>query len=565
MPSSLVAPHGGRLVDLMSTPEHAAGLKVQARDLPSWSLKPRQLADLELLLNGGLSPLTGFVGRADYESVCRDLRLADGTLWPLPVTLDVSEESAKAAQAAGALALRDVEGTLLAVLRVEDAWSPDREAEAEALCGTRDPEHPCVRRLQHETGPWYVGGPVEGVEPPHHYDFVERRSSPAALRERFDRWGWRRVAAFHTLEVLHRAEQELTFAGARELEATLLVQLGVARSDYYDVSHYSRIRCVEAVMKTYPHGTADLNLLPLARRDSGARDVLLNALVAQNFGCSHLLVRGATPGADDELIAREAGGLSIELVPVAERVYLPDSDAFVVASEAPEGAVTRTLTPAELAERLDRGREIPDWFSFPEVIKELRRSSPPRSRQGFTVFFSGLPSSGKSTLANVLLVKLLEIGGRPVTLLDGDIVRQNLSSELGFSREHRNLNIARIGFVASEITKNGGIALCAPIAPYDAVRKQVRAMIEPGGGFLLVHVATPVEVCETRDRKGLYAKARAGIVKEFTGISDPYEEPQDAGMVVDTTERSPEECVQAILLHLEKEGYIGRPTRGNGS
>ena len=237
----------------------------------------------------------------------------------------------------------------------------------------------------------------------------------------------------------------------------------------------------------------------------------------------------------------------------------------MVASEVPEGAVTKTLSREDLEERLDRGREVPEWFSFPEVMKELRRSSPPRSRQGFTVFFSGLPSSGKSTLANVLLVKLLEIGGRPVTLLDGDIVRQNLSSELGFSREHRNLNIARIGFVASEITKNGGIALCAPIAPYDAVRKQVRAMIEPGGGFLLVHVATPLEVCETRDRKGLYAKARAGIVKEFTGISDPYEEPEDAGMVVDTTERSPEECVQAILLHLEKEGYIGRPPRGNGS
>jgi sulfate adenylyltransferase len=220
------------------------------------------------------------------------------------------------------------------------------------------------------------------------------------------------------------------------------------------------------------------------------------------------------------------------------------------------------MSPADLAERLDRGRDVPSWFSFPAVVQELRRASPPRARQGFTVFFTGLPSSGKSTLANVLLVKLLEMGGRPVTLLDGDIVRKNLSSELGFSREHRNLNIARIGFVASEITKNGGIAICAPIAPYDAVRRQVRAMIEPGGGFLLVHVSTPLEVCEKRDRKGLYAKARAGIVKEFTGISDPYEEPEDAGMVIDTNERSPEECVQAILLHLEKEGYIGRPETG---
>ena len=253
MPSSLVAPHGGRLLDLMATPERVAELKSQARDLPSWSLKPRQLADLELLMNGGFSPLAGFMGQADHEAVCRDLRLADGTFWPLPVVLDVDEESAQAAEKAGALALRDVEGTLLAVLRVEETWTPDREGETQSLCGTTDPAHPGVRRLVNETGPWYVGGPVEGVEAPHHYDFVEERATPAELRDRFDRWGWRRVAAFHTLEILHRAEQELTFAGARDLEAALLVQIGVARSDYYDVSHYSRIRCVEAVMENYPH------------------------------------------------------------------------------------------------------------------------------------------------------------------------------------------------------------------------------------------------------------------------------------------------------------------------
>jgi sulfate adenylyltransferase len=552
-------------MDLMAAPERVAELKAEAREMPSWSLRAPQLADLELLLNGGFSPLGGFMKKDDHEAVCRDLRLADGTAWPLPVTLDVSEEVGQALEAGSALALRDVEGTLLAILHVEEVWAADHEAEAIALCGTRDPTHPGVRRLRHETGDWYVGGRIEGVEAPHHYDFVERRAAPAETRERFAKWGWRRVAAFHTREIMHRAEQELTFAAARELEAALLVQLGVARTDYYDVSHYSRIRCGEALMQTYPHGTATLNLLPLARRDAGARDILLNAIVAQNFGCSHYLVRSAAPGADDDMLTRVGSDLSIEIVPSPERVYLPERDAFVGTDAVPPGAAIRALTAEELGERLARDREIPAWFSFPEVVRELRRSSPPRSRQGFTVFFSGLPSSGKSTLANVLLVKLLEIGGRPVTLLDGDIVRQNLSSELGFSREHRNLNVARIGFVASEITKNGGIALCAPIAPYDAVRKQVRAMIEPVGGFLLVHVATPLGVCETRDRKGLYAKARAGIVKEFTGISDPYEEPEDAGMVIDTAERSPEECVQAILLHLEKEGYVGRPSRGSES
>ncbi|MCG6926616.1 MAG: bifunctional sulfate adenylyltransferase/adenylylsulfate kinase [Acidobacteria bacterium] len=561
MSTSLVPPHGGDLLNLMASPERADELKAQAREMPSWSLTARQVADLELLLNGAFSPLRGFMGRDDHEAVCRDLSLADGTFWPLPVTLDVSEQTGQSLAPGSALALRDVEGTLLAVLHVEEAWAADHEAEAIALCGTGDPGQPCAGRLLRETGAWYLGGRVEGVAAPHHYDFVERRASPAELRERFTRWGWRRIAAFHTREVMHRAEQELTFAAARDLEAALLVQLDVARTDYYDVSHYSRIRCAEALMKTYPHGTAALNLLPLARRGSGARDILLNAVVAQSYGCSHHLVRSAAPGADDELLGRADDALAIELVRTPERVYLPDRDAFVGTDAVPEGAATKVLTSEELEERLARGRELPSWFSFPEVVRELRRSAPPRSRQGFTVFFSGLPSSGKSTLANVLLVKLLEMGGRPVTLLDGDIVRQNLSSELGFSREHRNLNVARIGFVASEITKNGGIALCAPIAPYDAVRKQVRSMIEPVGGFLLVHVATPLGVCETRDRKGLYAKARAGIVKEFTGISDPYEEPKDAGMVIDTAERSPEECVQAILLHLEKEGYIGRPSR----
>ena len=526
----LVSPHGGTLVNLMATPERAAELKLHVKEMPSWSLGDRQIADVELLLNGAFSPLRGFLGRTDCESVLRDWRLADGTFWPAPVSLEVPEAVAKGLQAGASLALRDAEGVVVAVMKVEEVWQPEGSAT------------------------WALGGPLEGVEAPHHYDFVERRATPAELRERFARQGWGKVAGFHTREAMHRALHELTLAAARELEANLLVQLGVAAASYWDVAHYSRIRCLEAVMRAYPHGTAHLNLLPLASRE-GARDVLLGAVVAQNCGCTHLIVPGDTPGAADA-IAR-SGQLGIRLVPMAERVHVPERGGWVARDAVPAGATAETLSAAELSDRLAWGREIPAWFSFPEVVAELRRTSPPRARQGFTVFFSGLPSSGKSTLANVLLVKLLEIGGRPVTLLDGDLVRKNLSSELGFSREHRNLNIARIGYVASEITKNGGIAICAPIAPFDSVRKQVRAMIEPVGGFLLVHVSTPVEVCETRDRKGLYAKARAGIVKEFTGISDPYDVPEDAGMTIDTSDRSAEECVQSVLLHLEKQGYIG--------
>jgi len=565
MSSSLVSPYGGRLLDLMAAPGRAAQLKEQAREMPSWSLTLRQLADVELLLCGAFSPLPGFMGRKDYDRVLKESRLADGTTWPLPLTLDVPEEFAQSLKPGQPLTLRDPEGLLVAVLTVEETWAPDRAAEAQAVCGTKDLAHPGARRLLQGTHPWAVGGRLEGVEAPHHYDFVELRQTPAATRERFAKRGWSKVAAFHTGDVMHRAEQEIALAGARELEAALLVQLGVAGTSYWDAGHYSRIRCLQAVMQTFPPGTAHLNLLPLATRDAGAREVLLNAIVAQNYGCSHLLVRESTPGADDKALAKEAKALEISLVPAPERVYVAEEGGFVAKTAVPKAAAAQTLSTAELDERLAWGREVPAWFSFPEVLREVQGSRPPRSRQGFTVFFTGLPSSGKSTIANVLLVKLLEIGGRPVTLLDGDLVRKHLSSELGFSREHRNLNIARIGYVASEITKNGGIAICAPIAPYDAVRQEVRAMVEPGGGFLLVHVATPLEVCEKRDRKGLYAKARAGIVKEFTGISDPYEEPKDAGLVLDTTERTPEECVQTVLLHLEKEGYIGAPeSRGEG-
>jgi sulfate adenylyltransferase len=564
VPSHLASPPGGSLVNLMASSERVAELKAQGREMPSWSLPPRSLADLELLLSGAFSPLTGFMGRSDCESVCRNLALADGTFWPLPLTLDLPEEVARSLEPGRPLALRDAEGLLVAVLRVEDVWQADRRAEAKAVCGTDDPAHPGAHRLLRETGAFSVGGRVEGVEAPHHYDFVELRDTPARLRERLSKRGWRTVAAFHTDGIMHRAEQEMTAGAARELEAALLVQLGVATTSYWDPGHYSRIRCQEAVMKTYPPGTAHLNLLSLAPRDAGAREILLNALVAQSFGCSHFLVREGAPGAADAVLARKGKALGIELVSVPERVYVPDRGGFMPSKAVPAGAAAKSLSAEDLSDRLAWGREIPSWYSFPDVIEELHRSRPPRSRQGFTVFFTGLPSSGKSTLANVLLVKLLEIGGRPVTVLDGDIVRKHLSSELGFSRAHRDLNIARIGFVASEITKNGGIAICAPIAPYDAVRKAVRAMVEPVGGFLLVHVATPLEVCERRDRKGLYAKARAGIVKEFTGISDPYEVPEDAGMAIDTSDRSAEECVQALLLHLEKEGYIGAAAPGGG-
>jgi sulfate adenylyltransferase len=567
----LIPPHGGELVDLIVSAERAKELTELSRDWPSWDLTPRQLCDLELLLNGGFSPLRGFLTRADYESVCASMRLADGTLWPIPVTLDLPESLAGELGPGAKLALRDPEGVMLAALNVEDVWVPDRVAEAESVFGTTSPEHPGVAHLVNGTNDCYVGGTLEGLQLPVHYDFRELRLTPAELRAEFARLGWRRVVAFQTRNPMHRAHQELTLRAAKEVEANLLIHPVVGMTKPGDVDHYTRVRCYEALLPRYPHHTAKLALLNLAMRMGGPREAVWHAIIRKNHGCTHLIVGRdhAGPGSDSsgvpfygpydaqELLKQHEEELGVAMVPFKMMVYVQELDKYMPADEVPDGARTLSISGTELRERLADGRELPEWFTFPEVAKELRKTHPPRHRQGFTVFFTGLSGSGKSTIANVLRVKFLEMGGRPVTLLDGDIVRKHLSSELGFSKEHRDINIRRIGFVASEITKNGGIAICAPIAPYDSVRKEVRAMIEPRGGFILVYVATPLEVCEARDRKGLYAKARAGIIKEFTGISDPYEPPDDADVVIDTTETTPEEAAQRIILHLERQGYVG--------
>jgi sulfate adenylyltransferase len=567
----LIAPHGGKLVDLLGDPERAAELKLASREWPSWDLTPRQLCDLELLLSGGFSPLRGFLTRGDYEGVCATMRLADGTLWPMPIVLDVPEPVAIVLRAGAWLALRDPEGVPLAALRVDDVWQPDRLAEARAVYGTTDPAHPGVAHLLERTHAWYVGGRVEGIQLPLHYDFRALRLTPAALRAEFGRLGWRRVVAFQTRNPLHRAHQELTLRAAREAQANLLIHPVVGMTRPGDVDHYTRVRCYQAVLDRYPRHTVALALLPLAMRMAGPREAVWHAIIRKNHGCSHFIVGRdhAGPGNDaqgrpfydpytaQERLREHEAELGVRMVPFRAMVYVDELAAYVPEDEVPAGGRALSLSGTELRRRLAEGRDIPEWFTFPEVARELQRSHPPRHQQGFTVFMTGLSGAGKSTIANVLLVKLLEMGGRPVTMLDGDIVRKHLSSELGFSREHRDINIRRIGFVAAEITKNGGIAICAPIAPYDDVRKEVRAMIEPRGGFVLVHVATPLPVCEQRDRKGLYAKARAGLVKEFTGVSDPYEPPGDADVVLETTDTSPEEAAQEILLRLERLGYIG--------
>jgi sulfate adenylyltransferase len=570
--SHLIAPHGGELINLIVDSARASELKAHSKEWPSWDLTPRQVCDVELLLSGGFSPLRGFMNREDYEGVCNNMRLKSGVLWPMPITLDVTEDFAKSLKPGSSkVALRDGEGVMLAVLNVQDVWQPDRSAEAKSVFGTTSKVHPGADYTMNKSNPWYVGGTLEGLQGPSHYDFRSLRLTPAELRAEFSRLGWRRVVAFQTRNPMHRAHQELTFRAARQVEANLLIHPSVGMTKPGDVDYFTRVRCYQLLLNKYPRGTVKLSMLPLAMRMGGPREAIWHGLIRKNHGCTHFIVGRdhAGPGNDtdgkpfygpydaQQLFKKYESDVGVTMVPFNMMVYLEDQDKYVPDNEVPKDSRVLNISGTELRQRLNEGRDIPAWFTYPEVVQELRRSYPPRHKQGVTIFFTGLSGSGKSTIANVLLTKFLEVGGRPVTILDGDLVRKHLSSELGFSKEHRDINIRRIGYVASEITKNGGIAICAPIAPYEATRKAVRDLIDPVGGFVLVHVATPIEICEQRDRKGLYAKARAGIVKEFTGISDPYEVPQRAEVVINTAELSPEEAAQEIILHLEQQGFIG--------
>lgn len=556
--------------ELYVSSDSAQKLKHEAGALLSWDLTPRQTCDLELLMNGGFAPLKGFMGRADYDGVVADMRLADGTLWPMPITLDVSEAFADKVEPGQDIALRDPEGVILAILSIADKWSPDKAVEAEKVFGADDLAHPAVNYLHNQAGNVYLGGPVIGIQQPVHYDFKARRDTPNELRARFRKLGWRKIVAFQTRNPLHRAHQELTFRAAREAQANLLIHPVVGMTKPGDVDHFTRVRCYEAVLDQYPAQTTALSLLNLAMRMAGPREAVWHGLIRRNHGCTHMIIGRdhAGPGknsagqdfydpyAAQELFAKHAAEIGIEMVDFKHMVYVQEKAQYFPANEVPEGSTVLDISGTELRRRLREGLDIPEWFSFPQVVSELRKTSPARSKQGFTVFFTGLSGSGKSTIANALMVKLMEMGGRPVTLLDGDVVRKHLSSELGFSKEHRDLNIKRIGYVASEITKNGGIAICAPIAPYTATRRAVREMIEGFGAFIEVHVATSLEECERRDRKGLYKLAREGKIKEFTGISDPYEAPTQAELVVDTENVDVDHCAHQVLLKLEQMGLI---------
>ncbi|MEE8341089.1 MAG: bifunctional sulfate adenylyltransferase/adenylylsulfate kinase [Candidatus Neomarinimicrobiota bacterium] len=570
MTTSLIEPHGGELCNLFASEDRIKELKNSSINYESLTLTDRQTCDLELILNGGFSPLKGFLNKKDYNSVLQNMRLTDGTLWPIPITLDITKEIAGKFSQGDKLVLRDKEGFPLAVLHIEDIWEPDLMAEAKSVFDTIDETHPAVNYLLNFTNPMYVGGDLEGMTPPKHYDYQGLRHSPSELREQFIKRGWENIVAFQTRNPMHRAHVELTMRAANEIGANVLIHPVVGLTKPGDVDHYTRVRCYEKVLPKYPKGTVVLSLLPLAMRMGGPREAVWHAIIRKNYGCNFLIVGRdhAGPGNNMEgdpfygpydaqdLLRKHESELGIKMVPFKLMVYLEDRAEYHPMDEVEEDAKILSISGTELRRRLDKGLDIPEWFSYPEVVEELRETRPALNNRGFSIFFTGLSGSGKSTLANGLMVKLLEDGRRPVTLLDGDVVRTHLSSELGFSKEHRSINIQRIGYVASEITKNFGIAICAPIAPYKIDRQSVRKMISQYGGFIEVFVNTSLEVCERRDVKGLYAKARQGIVKEFTGISDPYEEPQNAEIIINSDDTDPEILVQEILLKIEQLGYI---------
>jgi sulfate adenylyltransferase len=567
---SLIAPHGGVLKELYLPRADAEALKQYSASLPGIDLNPRQLCDLELLLSGAFSPLDGFLGQRDYESVVEHLRLADGTLWPMPITLDVSEAVAATITAGTEVALRDSQGVPLAVLEVQDIYRPDRLHEAQQVFGSTDRLHPGVAELLERTQPVALGGRLRGVQPPEHHDFSELRDTPRALRTWFAENGWSRIVAFQTRNPMHRAHRELTLRAAQQVGAKLLIQPVVGLTKPGDVDHYTRVRCYRALLPQYPQDSAKLSLLPLAMRMGGPREALWHAIIRKNYGASHFIVGRdhAGPGNDasgrpfygpfdaQQLLTQHQDELGIQIVPFPAMVYAANRDEYLPSTEVTAGDDVRDISGTELRRHLHEGSEIPAWFSFPEVVDILRERHPAKAARGFALFFTGLSGSGKSTIAQAVIAQLLERTSRPVTVLDGDEVRKHLSRGLGFSREDRSANVTRIGYVASEIVRHGGIAICAPIAPFADDRATVRALVEAHGNFVEIHVATAIEVCEARDRKGLYAQARAGKIAHFTGVSDPYEVPDRPELRVDGNAAEPAVLARQILALLRNTGLI---------
>eukprot|EP01087_Luapelamoeba_hula_P010385 TRINITY_DN2749_c0_g1_i2.p1 TRINITY_DN2749_c0_g1~~TRINITY_DN2749_c0_g1_i2.p1 ORF type:complete len:584 (+),score=105.01 TRINITY_DN2749_c0_g1_i2:131-1882(+) len=574
--SGSLPPHGGELRELLSPDASVrAKLAEEALTLVRIGATPRQLCDLELLLNGGFSPLTGFLNEEDYNSVCANNRLVSGLVWPMPITFDVSDAQANQLKVGQKITLVDNsfgEALDIAILTVESIYKPDKSKEAQLVYGADDLAHPAVTYLHKIAGSHYIGGSVAGIQLPPHFDFPDMRKTPRELRQIFSEKCWGKITAFQTRNPMHRSHRELTVRASREAHSNLLIHPVVGMTKPGDVDHFTRVRCYQKMMLHYPQEMAMLSLLPLAMRMGGPREAVWHAIIRKNYGATHFIVGRdhAGPGNNSqgkqfygnyeaqELVQKFAGELGITMLDFRMVVYVEETGEYLPEDEVPAGMRVLNISGTELRRRLFLGLDIPEWFSFPEVIQILRQVYPPKRKQGFALFFTGYSCSGKSQIAKAMESALLEEGSRSVSMLTGKRMRDVLSAELGYSKEDRSVNLKRISFVASEIVKAGGIAILAAIAPYRDARAESRKSIGEQGGFVEVYVNTPLEECEKRDRRGLYASARRGEISDYTGVNDPYEPPEKPDLTFNCAELSTRQCVNEIMIYLANEGYVDR-------
>ncbi len=566
MTTQLISPYGGKLVNLLIEGDERAELIARSNQLPSFKISPRALCDLELLATGGFSPLDRFMGKADYEHVLHDMHLMDGTLWPLPVTLPVNP--ADLPPVGDEVVLRNANNDLIAILQVDEVFHWDPETEALLAYGSLDARHPMVSEMV-RWGKVCVSGPLKVINLPRYYDFVSLRHTPAQVRQMLSKLGNTNVVAFQTRNPLHRIHEELTKRAARAVGGSLLIHPVVGLTKPGDVDHYTRVRIYKSLVDNYyDKSTTLLSLLPLAMRLAGPREALLHAIIRRNHGANYFIVGRdhAGPGRDSagkpfyspydaqELMQKHENELGVKMVPFEELVYLPDDDKYVETREVPGGARVLNISGTQVRDDyLAKGKLLSEWFTRPETAQILRQMYPPRHQQGVCIWFTGLSGSGKSSTAEVLVSLLMEYG-KQITVLDGDVIRTHLSKGLGFSKEDRDTNILRIGFVAGEIVRHGGVVICAAISPYRAARNEARQMV--GDNFVMVFMDTPIEVCEQRDSKGLYARARRGELKGFTGVDDPYEPPIEPEITLHTVDISPEENARIIIEFLNRQGYL---------
>jgi sulfate adenylyltransferase len=560
--SNLVPPYGSPLVNLLdpSTALRTAPLAQYAATLPSIQISPRSQCDLELLATGAFTPLDRFMSQRDYERVVAEMRLANGVLFPIPITLPVDEPPPLNHD----VALRSQKNEILAVMTVEEVYGWDPAEAALQVFGTSDRRHPIVAEMD-RWGKLNISGRLRVLRLPTPPDFRELRRTPAEVRAILDERKHGNVVAFQTRNPMHRAHEELTKRAIAAIDGVLLLHPSVGMTKPGDVDHYTRVRTYKALTENhYEPDRVLLSLLPLAMRMAGPREALWHAIIRRNFGANHFIVGRdhASPGAGfygpydaQELVSKHSDEIGVKMVPFHELVYLADEDRYEEASNIPPGATTRSISGTQVRdEYLGKGVPLPSWFTRPEVAAILGESYPPRHRQGVCIWFTGLSGAGKSTTAEILSVLLLE-HGRQSTMLDGDVIRTHLSKGLGFSKEDRDTNIVRIGFVASEIVRHGGVAICAAVSPYRETRDRVREMTG-ADHFIEVFVDTPLDVCESRDAKGMYAAARRGAIRNFTGIDDPYEAPLNAEITLDTTNVSAEENARRIVDVLRDRGFV---------